>query len=221
MQTSGEDMKKILLAGLAMGAVMFSGVWASASIIWDYSPGTTGAAIVESSWSNDSPQQNFGEIISFATGATVTGIDIYSNSYFGSIGQDVTVRLWSDVNGTPGTLLQEIFTSITVIDTDGATGSVNRKHADISPLLLTAGVKYWIGMSGTSEELTQAGLNSVADNSMAQFFGTTLSFIPNYVGDMAFRLEGDTSSPVPEPATMLLFGTGIAGLAAVGRRKRS
>ena len=30
-----------------------------------------------------------------------------------------------------------------------------------------------------------------------------------------------TATPVPEPGTMLLFGTGLAGLAAVSRRRRS
>lgn len=34
-------------------------------------------------------------------------------------------------------------------------------------------------------------------------------------------VNSTSTSPVPEPTTMLLFGTGVAGLAAVGRKKRS
>ncbi len=37
--------------------------------------------------------------------------------------------------------------------------------------------------------------------------------------DMVIMVE--SMSPVPEPTTMLLFGTGLAGLAGVARRKRS
>jgi len=40
-----------------------------------------------------------------------------------------------------------------------------------------------------------------------------------------FAFEADNialaNNPVPEPATMLLFGTGIAGLAGIARRKRN
>ena len=37
---------------------------------------------------------------------------------------------------------------------------------------------------------------------------------------LALRSGEVSKSPVPEPTTILLFGTGLAGLAAVGRRKR-
>lgn len=39
--------------------------------------------------------------------------------------------------------------------------------------------------------------------------------------DIIIGLRGGTLTAVPEPTTMLLFGTGLAGLAAVARRKRS
>lgn len=42
----------------------------------------------------------------------------------------------------------------------------------------------------------------------------------NITGSATFSVDA-TTSPVPEPGTMLLLGTGLAGLAAVGRRRKS
>jgi len=64
--------------------------------------------------------------------------------------------------------------------------------------------------------LVQLNLNGTLD---VNIFSTSGDFTFDY---SRLTVSGDNgTAPVPEPTTMLLFGTGLAGLAAVGRRRKA
>ena len=226
-------MKSRLLGAICYGAVSLFCATPQAATIWDYSPETTGALLSSWSWNNESCCQNFAEQVNFSDPVRLTGMDIYGDTGYGAFGTPVIVRIWTDDAGQPGTLIHEFGEALSIIDRDGAaSGPTNRrKHADFTTSIeLAANTDYWIGMSGDSSasgfnDIKQSGLVTGApdDSSMAEFSGTTFQGMTkdlygDYLGDMAFRLEGVV---VPLPAAAWLFGSALLALIGISRRAKA
>ncbi len=175
--------------------------------------------------SNTTGGQNFLSAVTFASGVTVGGFDIYSDfeSQGGPNQQGfaVTLRIRGDDGGAPGA--SDLFTltsTITTVDNIGSSTSMTLKrlHADFAATNLAAG-NYWFGLSGTDEIGFNLAFNAPGANGLWILSGANNGgSLPDTLA--AFRVLG-TAGSVPEAATwvMLIAGFGLTG--ATMRRRRA
>lgn len=191
----------------------------AAPVIWDYSPDATGISSGGNSYTNIATGQNFLERVTFGSDTTVSGMSIYMTTFFGNVGDSVTIKLFSDGGAAPGTLLSSFNETVSEVDAEGTTirPAAHRVFAEFTNNLNLLAGSYYIGMSGAGITMTQSSLSGGPDDGrMWQLNSDSVSFLAN-VGDMAFRLYG-ASDPVPAPGALALLGLGLIGF---GLRKRA
>jgi len=89
------------------------------------------------------------------------------------------------------------------------------------PTLLTAGTAYWFAPRFPGQLIGWAEVVPGVSGFAVQRFGDDLPWLPVGISSLGFELRGQQLAPVPEPASLLLLGTGIAALAAREHRRRS
>jgi len=118
------------------------------------------------------------------------------------------------LNGVYSVNNQDSYTYTTAKDGSGWDVRQGNPNGIISSnLVLQSSFPYTISYNATSDILTYSFANGIKLN--GGFFVAYSEWCANDV------IGGGAEVPVPEPGTMLLFGTGLAGLAAVSRRRRN
>ena len=161
-----------------------------------------------------------------ASNSTVTGFDYTDFFFSGGTGNYVQTS-WSLWSTTPSIVGSPIAsgTSVASIQSLALPDSPYLFTVSGLNIALTSGTQYWLGISNVTTQgsiTTAARVNPQSGALLGAMQFDTAGNVGGGTADRAFRVYGETANatPVPEPASLLLMGSGIAGIAAKVRQRR-